>query len=121
MELPELDPPQTEYDVVEHWCLTPLDNPSWKGFPGQMGSVAPGLVITITKKASDIQALAYLTSCCVRLRMLCCLFSRKQKQFCAQQATDFSFFFCWSPPRPSPAKGNKWVVQPVGFNWAPSL
>lgn len=32
----ELDRPQTEYDIVEHRCLTPLSNPSWKGFPGQM-------------------------------------------------------------------------------------
>lgn len=32
----ELQTLQTEYDTVEHQCFTPLSNPSWKGFPGQM-------------------------------------------------------------------------------------
>lgn len=34
-----------------------------------------------------------MTSCYVLLTVLCCLFTRKQKQFCAQQAIDFSLFF----------------------------
>lgn len=43
------------------------------------------------------------------------LFTRKQKQFCAQQAIGFSLVFCWSPPLPSPARGEQRVVQPVGL------
>lgn len=62
--------------------------------------------------------LAYLTNA---LRMLCCFFSRKQRQFCAQQKTVIFEFFCWSPLLPSSAKGCEGVVQHVGFNWTPSL